>query len=144
MCFIDQDIRADAFTHLLHLDILVLEGVEVARDSKVVHMGLRSLTLTGYFECSSLSLECPLLEYLEIKSMEFLENWDEDFACPKLRKVHLVWDNRGSDDEFVMRSKTVEELILQGLNYELVFISCPKMGQLSISWNPLGSEAPSR
>ena len=123
-------------------------GHRVSMDLEVAHTGLRSLIRKEYDECSLVVLDCPFLEDLKIASREFDASWDEivDSSCPRLKKVHLVWDmehvNYEEDDgPFDFYDETVEELVLECLVGQDVAIEFQKLERLVMTWAPL-TEAP--
>lgn len=146
---LDRVLPPNAFARWPQLERLELVGSRVTEDLEVVHGGLRSLIIEEHDECASVRLDCPFLEDLEIKSMEFYASWDEILvsSCPRLEKIHLVWDlhvmNKEEGGPFDFWDKAIKELVLKNLPRVEVSIACEKLERLVMTWAPF-KEAPLR
>ena len=137
----------NAFSQLPNLERLEVKGFEVLADLEIAHKGLRSLSIIDNNLCSSIVLDCPILEDLRLGGQEFDGSWGDtiETLCPLLKKIHLQWNVEEVEfeedtDAFGIHEDRVEELVLQYLAQDVV-LKCRKLERLVISWAAI-TEAP--
>lgn len=83
----------DAFAKLPNLEKLTMKGANVSYH----YLGLSELRSLILHEMEGavkwvVELECPLLEYLEIKGHRFKEGWHGGLECPRVKNVIVICD----------------------------------------------------